>query len=227
MGIANTFAGELLDHICRNAAVALIGDASGLQPSATAGSLYLALHTANPGAGGSQNTSEAAYGSYARVAIARSGAGFSLTGQTIANAAAVNFPQATSGSETETHWSLGTALSGAGKILFSGPLATGMKVFAAKATDTLHVPGSSFAVDERVVAEPLPGVSLPAGLTAGTVYWVKTASGEDITLSTTQGGATLDITATGGGKIGLSKQLAVSNGITPTVAIGAMSVVLG
>jgi hypothetical protein len=227
MGIGNTFAGELLDHICINAAIALVGDASGLQPSAAAGSLYLALHTADPGGAGAQNTSEAAYGSYARQALARSGAGFSRSGQTVSNAGVVNFPQATSGSETLTHWSLGTASSGAGKILFSGPLVTGLKLFAAKTSDTLHVPGSAFAVDGRVVAFAVPGVSLPTGLVAGTVYWVKTASGEDITLSATQGGATLDITATGGGKIGLSKQLAVSNGIAPSVAIGAMTFLLG
>ena len=37
--------------------------------------LYVALHTGDPGEGGSQTTSECAFGSYARQSVARSGAG--------------------------------------------------------------------------------------------------------------------------------------------------------
>ena len=48
--------------------------------------LYVSLHTANPGAGGAQNTSEAVYTSYARVAVARSTGGWTLSGETISNA---------------------------------------------------------------------------------------------------------------------------------------------
>ena len=40
---------------------AVVGDASGLQNSAVAGSLYLSLHTASPGEGGTQATSEITY----------------------------------------------------------------------------------------------------------------------------------------------------------------------
>lgn len=227
MGKANTFVGELLDHIFLNAALALIGDASGLQPAATVGSLYLALHTADPGAAGSQNTSEAAYTSYARVAIARSAGGFTRTSQTMSNTADVTFPAATGGSETETHWSLGTASSGAGKILYSGPLCTTPKLFTATTADTLTVPGNAFVVDDRVVCFLVVGTTLPTGITGGTVYWVKSVSGNDITLSTTQGGSTLDVTAAGGGKIALSKQLAVSNGHTPKVTAGVLTLTEG
>lgn len=52
MPAANTFKTALTNHILNNAAVANVGDASGLQPSATAGSLYIALHTADPTAAG-------------------------------------------------------------------------------------------------------------------------------------------------------------------------------
>lgn len=44
-----------------NTAWAVVGDASGLQPSGAAGSVYLSLHTASPGEGGNQSTSEIAY----------------------------------------------------------------------------------------------------------------------------------------------------------------------
>jgi len=124
----NTWENELLLLVFNNTAAALIGDASGLQPSATAGSLYVALHTGDPGEAGNQTTSEAAYGSYARVAVARSGAGWTVTGNAVTNAALIQFPQCSSGSETETHFSIGTASSGTGKILYKGALSASLAV---------------------------------------------------------------------------------------------------
>ena len=49
MSKGNTFENDLLLLVFNNTAAALIGDASGLQPSATAGSLYVSLHTSDPG----------------------------------------------------------------------------------------------------------------------------------------------------------------------------------
>jgi hypothetical protein len=43
------------------------------------------------------------------------------------------------------------------------------------------------------------GDTPPTGMVTGYVYWVKTISSAAVTLSRTQGGATLDITATGTG----------------------------
>lgn len=40
---------------------AVVGDASGLQNSASAGSLYLSLHTSSPAEGGNQSTNEISY----------------------------------------------------------------------------------------------------------------------------------------------------------------------
>ena len=128
MSKGNTFENELLLLVFNNTAIALIGDASGLQPSATAGSLYVALHTADPGEAGNQTTNEAAYTSYARVAVARSGAGWTVTGNAVTNAALVQFPQCTGSSETETHFSIGTAPSGTGKILYRGALSASLAV---------------------------------------------------------------------------------------------------
>lgn len=75
MSMSNAFETSLLDHIFNNAAVANIGDAGGLQPSATAGSLYLSLHTGDPGEAGDQTTNETAYTNYARVAVVRTAGG--------------------------------------------------------------------------------------------------------------------------------------------------------
>jgi hypothetical protein len=122
MSKGNTFENDLLQLIFNNVDIADIGDAGGLQNSATAGSLYVALHTGDPGEAGTAATSEAAYGSYARVAVARSGAGWTVATNTATNFALIQFPECSSGSETITHVSITTASSGASKILYSGAL---------------------------------------------------------------------------------------------------------
>lgn len=128
MSKGNTFENELLLLIFNNTDAALIGDATGLRGSSTAGSLYVSLHTGDPGEAGTQTTNEAAYGSYARVAVARSGAGWTVSTNTVTNAALIQFPQCSSGSETETHFAIGTASSGTGKILYKGALSASLAV---------------------------------------------------------------------------------------------------
>lgn len=128
MSKGNTFENDLMLLLFNNTDIADIGDAGGLQNSATAGSLYLALHTGDPGEGGTATTSECAYGSYARVAIARSGAGWTVASNTATNAALAQFPECTSGSETITYVSITTASSGASKILYSGALTASRSV---------------------------------------------------------------------------------------------------
>lgn len=128
MSKSNTWENELLLLVFNNTAAALIGDASGLQPSATAGSLYVSLHTGDPGEAGNQQTNECAYTSYARVAVARSGAGWTVSGNAVTNAALVQFPQCTGGSETATHFAIGTASSGTGKVLYKGALSASLAI---------------------------------------------------------------------------------------------------
>jgi len=204
MSKSNAFEAALLDLYFLNTDHANVGDAAGLQNSAAAGSFYLALHTADPGEAGSQNTSEVSYTGYARVAVARSGSGFSRSGSAISLVANADFGQATAGSFpiTAFFWSLGLEVSGATQIAYSGPLAPAGALFlpfTATTADTITIPGHTLVVDDRVTFLPLEAGSLPTGVTEGTVYWVKTVSGNDITVSTSQGGGTLDITAAGSG----------------------------
>lgn len=90
--------------------------------------LYVALHTADPGEAGNQTTNEATYTSYARVAVARTGVGWTVAGNTAENAALFQFPQCTGGTNTITHVSIGTLASGAGQILYSGALNSSLAV---------------------------------------------------------------------------------------------------
>ena len=128
MSIANGFETSLLQHILQNADIANIGDASGLRGSTTPGSVYVSLHTADPGEAGAQNTNEIAYTGYARVAVARSAGGWSVASNVASNAAAVGFPQCTGGSGTATHFAIGTNASGAGTLLMSGALTSSLAI---------------------------------------------------------------------------------------------------
>lgn len=129
MSKSNQFENSLLQLLFNNVDIANIGDAGGIQNSATAGSLYLALHTADPGEAGNQTTSECAYGAYDRVAVARTVGGWTVTGDTAVNTALAQFPECTSGSETITYVSIGTsAYPTAGVILYSGALTASRSV---------------------------------------------------------------------------------------------------
>lgn len=90
--------------------------------------LYISLHTADPGEAGNQTTSEATYTSYARVTVARTSGGFTVSGNQASNAALVQFPQCTGGTNTITHVAVGTATSGTGQILYSGALSASLSV---------------------------------------------------------------------------------------------------
>ncbi len=131
MSLSNTFENDLWLLLFNNTNIANLGDATGVRGSTTAGSLYIALHTADPGEAGSQTTSEISYTGYARVAVARSSAGFTVSGTAptqVANAAAVTFGLCTAGSGTATHFSIGRDTSGAGEILASGALNSSLAV---------------------------------------------------------------------------------------------------
>ena len=119
MSKGNTFETDLLKLIFQATAIANIADNAATAPLTN---LYVSLHTADPGEGGDQTTSEAAYTGYARVAVARTSGGWTVAANAVENAAAVTFPAGTGGSGTATYFAVGTASSGAGKILYSGAL---------------------------------------------------------------------------------------------------------
>ena len=105
--------------------------------------IICALHTADPGDAGTQTTSEATYTSYARVNVARTSGGWTISGTTPTQAApvaAINVPAGTGGSGTVTFFSTGKSGGGATPILFSGTvtpnIATGNGVTPSLSTAT-------------------------------------------------------------------------------------------
>lgn len=145
MSKSNSFENAILLLLLNNTNIANIGDATGLRGSSAAGSLYVSLHTADPGEAGDQTTNEATFTSYARVAVARSGSGWTVTGNQAENAASVDFPKCTGGSNTLTHFGIGTASSGAGVLLYSGELADPASVVT---NTTIQIPAGDLVVTE-------------------------------------------------------------------------------
>lgn len=118
MSKSDSFENDLLLLVFNNTNIANIGDATGLRGSSTAGSLYLALHTADPGEAGNQSTSEVSYTGYTRKSVARSSAGFTVTGSSVVLAANQDFGASSSAGGTATYGSVGYESSGATKYLY-------------------------------------------------------------------------------------------------------------
>lgn len=123
MSKSNTFENEILAHIFNNANIANIGDATGLRGSTAAGSLYLSLHTADPGEAGTAATNEISYTGYARQAVARSAGGFTVSGNSVTLTANVDFGKMTAGTGgVVTHFAVVKEVSGASVVLYKGPV---------------------------------------------------------------------------------------------------------
>jgi hypothetical protein len=84
--------------------------------------LWLSLHSADPTAAGNQTTSEVVYSGYARVAVARTSSGFTVTTNAFALAATASFPKCVGGTATAAYFGIGTAASGTGYLLYAGPI---------------------------------------------------------------------------------------------------------
>lgn len=222
----NTFINDLLKLIFTATAIANIADNAASSPLT---SLYLSLHTADPGAAGSQTTNETAYTGYARQAVARSGVGFTVSGQSVTLAATVSFPAAaTTDTDVLSFFGVGTASSGAGKLLYAGAIGSYQGLGTALAgTEYLTLPSiSGVANNDRIAVFAPFGGSVPTGLTAGTLYYAINVSGNQLQLSTSSGGSAVNITADGsfmaykvtplvlGGGIAVTPQLTTGTTIT-------------
>lgn len=128
MSMSNASETNLLNLLFNNVDWPNVGDAAGLQNSATAGSFYVALHSSDPGDAGNQTTNEVSYTGYARVDVARSAGGFTVSGSQVSNAATVQFGECTAGTATATHFSVGLLSAGAGDILYSGALSASRNI---------------------------------------------------------------------------------------------------
>jgi hypothetical protein len=125
MSKSNIFENDFLKLVFNATPIANIADNAASAPLTN---LYVSLHTADPGEAGDQTTSEATYTGYARVAVARTSGGWTVTANSVSPVGVINFPAATGGTNTITHWAVGTASGGTGKILYSGTVTPSISV---------------------------------------------------------------------------------------------------
>lgn len=128
-GKTDVFENDLLKLIFNGTPIANIADNAASLPLTT---LYLSLHTADStdAAASGQSTSEATYTGYARVAVTRSSAGWTVSGNSVSPVANVEFGQCTAGTATITYAGIGTAASGTGKLLYVGAISPAIAVSA-------------------------------------------------------------------------------------------------
>lgn len=211
----------------QNADFTLLGDAGGLRGSAAAGNLYLSLHSAFPGRTGDQTVSELAYTGYARLASGRNSTNWPRTGQSWTNNAALTFGQRTDmgASVRALYVGAGTDASGAGKLAYFAPIGATSAALAFTALNTgntLKIPGHSFAVNDPVALFAGLGVTLPTGPAEGDRVFIRTVSGDDVTLSATSGGAELDLTSNGAGFIAKLTGILIDLNITPQIPASSL-----
>lgn len=123
MSFGNAFETDLLELIFNATTIGNIADNTATSPATT---LTIALHTGDPGEAGTQTTNEATYTSYARQTVARTSGGWTVSGNSVSPVADISFPQATGGTETITHVSIGTGVSNA--LIISGAVSPNISV---------------------------------------------------------------------------------------------------
>ena len=124
MSKGNTFENDLVKLIFVKASI------TGIATAATGvANLYVGLHTADPGETGTQATSQVAYAPYARVAKARTTGVWTVTNNSVSPVANIDFPACTGGTTgVATYFSVGTASTGNGKILYSGAISPSISI---------------------------------------------------------------------------------------------------
>ena len=164
---------------------------------------HVGVHTlTDPGTGTTANAGEATGGSpaYARVAVTWAAA----SGGTKSNSGAltIDVPAGTYGYLTYWNASTGNTTNYRGYAPMGG--ANALKGFfsvdTTLANDQFLSVAHGMADGDRVMLFDTFGEALPTGVTEGTVYYVVNSATNTFKVSTTQGGAAVDLTALGGGE---------------------------
>lgn len=222
--MSNTLVQNWLDHFFLNSAIANVGDVTGLPGSTTAGSLYVNLYSALPTK--SVAGTIVSYTGYTEYVATRDGgaAGWSRTAERMSNVGTMNFGQRTNSGAAVVSLGWGVSRSsGATQPDFFGPHYTADSFIAlcddSLSADVLIAPGHPLADNDEVIVLPAEGTSLPSGLSAGTIYYVVSATAsQNFKLSASLGGAAINI---GDGVIRCAKTVTASIGELQTPKINA------
>lgn len=211
MSKSDTLEADILKLIFNATPIANMADNAAVGPNTF---LFLALHTADPGDTGTQNTSEATYTGYTRIGVARTSGGWTISGTSPTQAAPVanqDFPAGTAGAGTATYFSAGqgTVSGAAGSI-----------------TCTSAVPGV-FTWTAHGLSNNMPFYftgTPPTGLAASTIYFVNSVTANTFQVSLIAGGASITTTGTGASMIGFgggtATKILYSGTVTPNIVMG-------
>lgn len=207
---SNYLEDKMLDHV--------LGGPDYTRPA----TLYFGLFTAEPNEAGTGT--EVTGGSYARVAVTNNATNFpASSGSQKQNGTPVTFVAATADWGTIVAVGVFDA-SSSGNMLFRAFLGNDAgKLFTATVADVLTAPGHGFANNDIVRVLAVPGGTLPTGLSEGTTYFVISVSGDTFSLSATQGGAAINITAAGAGLVAKIQPQVINTGAQPSFAANSLT----
>lgn len=179
----------------------------------------------DPGTGTNYAGTEATGGSpaYARQAVTWGAAASELKQNT--GALTFDLPSGTYGFLLFFNASTGNTGNYRGYAPINGTVQGVGAVDTTLTNDQILSPGHGLVDGDRVQLFNVFGTSLATGLTEGTVYFVVNSATNTFKVSTTSGGAAVDITALGGGEVYFQKVIPEVYGAQGqlTVAIGALT----
>lgn len=182
----------------------------------------------DPGQGTNAAGTEASGGSpaYARQSVTW---GASASGQkSNTNAITIDVPAGTYGFFGYFNASTGNTNNYRGNAPFAGT--TAVKGFATVdatlTNDQFLAPGHGMSNDDRVILYNTFGNTIPTGITEGTVYFVVSSATNTFKVSTTSGGAAVDITALGGGQVFFQRVVPEVFGSQGQITVAAGQLVL-
>lgn len=119
MSIGDTTENAILQLIFNATAWANYADNAASTPQTN---VSCSLQTADPGDSGTMATSEITYTSYARVNVARTSGGWTVTANSTSPVASISWPTGSGGSGTATYFCTGKTGGGTAAILWSGTI---------------------------------------------------------------------------------------------------------
>jgi len=146
-------------------------------------------------------------------------------GRQVANSALVTLPQNTGSNQDVIGWGLWTAAT-AGTLNIFGFLDADSPIIGTGAAtgELITAPAHGLATDQRVFVMAAPGAVIPTGLAENTAYFVLAAglTADVFALSTTSGGAAVNITANGAAQFIPYTAVTIAASSTPEFAVAAL-----
>lgn len=172
-------------------------------------------------------TAYTGYGTRPTLTLGAAAATSPAGGRQRANDVAITFPQNTGSSVAVIAYGIHTASSGAGTWKMFGFLDADPPIFGVAnelTNEDIFAPAHGLSTDQRVYVLAAPGAVIPTGLSENTAYFVLAAglTTDNFRLSTTSGGAAVNITAFGAALFMPYTAVTIANGATPEFAIGAL-----